>query len=243
MVVFALPASGSARGSANDLAVNLNYTALVSARGGPSTETLSFAIGALLTWDGGAPATVEVVVSLPPGIRWASPRPGATEGCASTPEQAVCTKSVTATPGTNLAASFGEWLVVAERPGSYPFEATVTSAADRNPANDRTAMTVVVGNRRAGASVTSTRAGSTVVASHPVYVQSPDRVFPVVEAAVSCTARLGSKRVTAKGRLLRSRATCTIATSVRDRGKRLSGTLRTRSGALVLVKPFAATLR
>ena len=246
VVLAALPLGASAQNTANDLSPSLNYLALVSTLNGKTTESGSFTIGTSLSWDGGEPVTVKLSLQLPAGIRWAGNAPGG-DGCSRTEEQAVCTKEVTPTEGTNLAATLGPWQVVAERAGSYTFEAAIlsTSRPDPNPSNDSTSMTVNVRDVPGGVALKPNlpKAGFDVVASHGVFIQSPDRTFPVVEGSVSCSANIGSVTAKAKGALSSGRATCTIKTRKSATGKLISGTIRTASAGLVSTKEFRVKLR
>jgi hypothetical protein len=246
-LIFASPAPGTAGSQANDLSANLGFTALVSSPRGSATESLGFAIAAYIVWDATEPVTLELQVALPAGIRWAGVPPGSADGCISTATRAVCTRAVTPTPGTNLAAAFGEWAVVAERPGSYTFDAKVASknGPDPDPSNDATSMTVTVAPSAGGVSLRprTAAAGSTVTASLAIFVRSPDRTTPAAQARASCVARIGSKRVTAKAAFTGTRATCSVKTPSTARGKLLTGTLRTVSGPLILTKPFRLRLR
>ncbi len=186
-----LPLGASARGVSNDLQPSLSFTALVSTPGARSTESLRLSISPFLFWDGGESADVRLRVTLPAGIRWAAKAPGAAEGCTRAEEEAVCSRSVTPTSGTNLAATYGVWHVVAEREGSYTFEATIlgSSRPDPNSANDSASLTVSVRNAPGGVTLKPRlpKAGSALVASHRVLIlDNEGRTFPVFEGAVTC---------------------------------------------------------
>ncbi len=217
VAVVALPAAAMAHRAAGNFSPSLAYTALVT-KGGKATETLDFAIAAYVGWDGGDAATIQVRVTLPAGVRWSGPAPGAADGCTSSATGAACTKAVVPTPGTNLAAAFPAWRVVAERRGSYTFEVAVGLTGDPDPSDDTSSMTVEVGSASAAVALKPrpTRAGTTVVASHPVYLTSADQTQPLAVGAVRCAVKIGPKIVPAKGSLNAGRSTC----AVRDAGER-----------------------
>lgn len=242
-----LPLGASARGVANDFSPSLAFTALVGSPGARSTESLGFSIAPFLSSDGGEPVAVKLGVTLPAGIRWAGRAPGAAEGCTRTEQEAVCSKNVTPPTGTNLAATYGVWQVVAEREGSYKFETTIreTDRPDPNSSNDSASLTVSVGNARGGVTLKPRlpKAGSDVVASHRVLVlDNEGRTFPILKGTVACSARIGSTKAKTKGALSDGRATCRVKAPAGTKGKIVSGTIRTTSSGLVLTKQFRATV-
>ena len=246
-LLVVLPLGASARGVANDFGPGLTSTALVSAPSAKTTESLGFAISTLLSWDGGESGAVKLRVRLPAGLRWASAAPGPAEGCTRTEVEALCTKNVTPTAGTNLAATYGIWRVTATRAGSYTIEATIleTSRPDPNPSNDFGSLTVNVGNTLSGVTLKPKllKAGSEVIASHPVLtLDNEGRTFPISDGAVACSAKIGSGKVKAVGALSGGRATCRMKTPTSARGQLVSGTIRTTSAGLVLTKQFKAKL-
>lgn len=246
-VLALLPLGASARGVANDFSPSLTFTALVSTPGARSTEGLGFSISPFLSSDGGSPVAVELGVTLPAGVRWAASAPGSNEGCTRTEQEAVCTKSVPPPTGTNLAATYGIWQVVAEREGSYTFKATIlqTSQPDPNTSNDSASMTVSVGTARGGVTLKPRlpKAGFGVVASHRVLILDNDgRTFPILKGTVACSARIGSAKAKAIGALNDGRASCRLKSPAGAKGKVVTGTIRTTSSGLVLTKQFRATL-
>lgn len=139
------------------------------------------------------------------------------------------------------------WQVVAEREGSYTFDATLleTSQRDPNTSNDSASLTVSVGEARGGVTLKPRLpgAGSDVVASHRVLIlDNEGRTFPIHQGTVACSARIGSAKGKAIGALSDGRATCGLKTPAGAKGKVVRGTIRTTSG-LVLTRQFSATLR
>lgn len=244
-----LPSGGaSASRAANDFAPGLAYTALVSTPSAKTTESLGFQISPLLSSDGGEPVTVELRVKLPAGIHWAGKAPGAAEGCTRTEDEAVCTKNVTPTSGTNLAATYGLWPVVAERAGSYTIEASMaeTSQPDPNPSNDSSSLVVNVRNTLGGVTLKPRplKAGSDVVASHAVFtLDNEGRTFPLSNGAVTCSAKIGSVKAKSLAAFSGGRATCRVKTPKGAKGKLVTGTIRTTAAGLALTKQFNAKLR
>jgi len=216
---------------------------LVSTSSAKTTESLGFQLSPLLSSDGGESVTVKVRVKLPAGIHWADKVPGSAEGCTRTEADAVCTKNVTPTPGTNLAATYGIWQVVAERPGSYTFEASIaeTSRPDPNPANDSSSLTVNVGDRLGGVTLKPKllKAGSDLEASHAVFILDNDgRTLPLSRGTVACSAKIGPVKAKSIAALSGGRAICKVKTPKSAKGKLISGTIRTTSEGLVLTKQF-----
>ena len=243
-----LPLGASARGVSNDFSPGLAFTALVSTPSARTTESPSFSISAFLSSDGyGGSATVKLSVTLPAGIHWVGKAPGAKEGCTRTEQEAVCLNTIPPVSGTNLATIYGIWPVVAEREGSYKFDAAIleNTRPDPNASNDSASLTVTVGNARGGVTLKPRRpkAGSDVVASHRVFIlDNEGRTFPVLKGTVACSARIGSAKAKAIGALSDGRATCRLKTPAGAKGKVVSGTIRTTSSDLVLTKTFRATL-
>lgn len=243
-----LPLGASARSVSNDFSPSLAFTALVSSPSARSTEGLGFSISPFLSSDGGESVAVKLGVTLPAGIRWAGRAPGAAEGCTRTEQGAVCSKNVPPPTGTNLAATYGVWQVVAEREGSYKFETTIlgTDRPDPNPSNDSASLTVNVGSVRRGVTLKPRlpKAGSDVVASHRVLIlDNEGRTFPILKGTVACSARIGSAKAKTIGALSDGRATCRLKTATGAKGRVVSGTIRTTSSGLTLTKQFKATLR
>jgi hypothetical protein len=241
VALVVLPAGAMARGTANDLSPSLSYSALVSAPSGRSTETLSFALNAYVSWDGGDASSIELTVTLPAGLHWA----GSPAGCVPGASGATCTKAITPTSGTNLAAAFPTWRVVADRAGTYTVETSVESALDGNASNNTGSLSIPVSTKVTGVALRprAPKAGSTVVASHPLYVTSADRTFAAAEASVRCQVKIGTKAVAAKGTHGGGKSSCTFRTPATARGKVVTGTVRSTSGGLVLNKQFRVKLR
>jgi len=243
-----LPLGGaSASGRASDFGPGIAFTALVGTANARATESLGFAISPLLSSDGGEPVNVKLRVTLPAGIHWAGKVPGAAEGCTRTEQEALCTRNVSPTPGTNLAATYGIWPVVAESTGSYTFAASIaeTSRPDPNSANDSSSLVVRVGNTVGGVSLKpkSLKAGSDVVASHTVFtLDNEGRTFPLTNGTVTCLAKIGSVRTKSIASFSNGRAICKVKTTKGARGKVVSGTIRTTSAGLMLTKQFNAKL-
>jgi len=201
-----------------------------------------------LTSDGyGGSANVKLSVTLPAGVHWAGNAPGAKEGCTRTEQEAICSNTLRPVSGTNVAQIYGIWQVVAEREGTYKFDAAIleNSLPDPNPSNDSASLTVSVRNARGGVTLKPRlpKAGSDVVASHRILVlDSEGRTFPILKGTVACFARIGSSKAKATGALRDGRATCRLSTPSSATGKVVSGTIRTTSSGLVLTKQFRAKL-
>jgi hypothetical protein len=149
--------------------------------------------------------------------------------------------------GTNLAAVYGVWQVVAAREGSYTFDAAIreSSRPDPNPSNDSASLTVRVGGARGGVTLKPRlpKAGTGIVASHRVLTLDQEgRTFPILKGSVTCFARIGPAKLKARGALNDGRAACTLMTPAGAKGKVVSGTIQTTSSGLVLTKKFVVTL-
>lgn len=259
--VFAIAAVGAqlvvstAMASSNDGAVratgdfeiSLNYTGL-SSRAQPGTiEGLGFTVQARLGLVGSDGGPIRVTITIPEGVVWGRRTPATTQGCTLTLRQVVCAREVAPASGTNLAADFGIWDVVARQAGTHTFEATVeTPPTDVDASNNTTTLTVRTAAAIGGVALRPARptAGGALVASHRVWLRSGspatfERATPLGFGSVRCTAAIASARVTATGALRSGVAVCTTRIPKGARGKTLRGTIVTTSGGLVLTKTYS----
>lgn len=246
-IAAALGAQAFARSSADDYSLGLAHAALNSRPTPGLSEPLRFTLHPVVTVIGSSGGEIRIGVTLPEGLSWGARGPSSSNGCTTvSPVRAECVRNVVVTEGTNRAASFEGWDVVATRPGTYTIEGTVESATgDPNPADNSASLTVRVEPAAGGVALRPRRplAGKTVVAAHSVWLRMAEQVTPVATGSVRCKARIGGTATTARGALNGGRATCTIKIPSGAKGKALRGTITTSSGGLQLVKAFAATVR
>lgn len=242
--------TGEAVRATGDFEISLNYTGL-SSRALPGTsEAQRFTIQArlgLLGYDGGP---VRVTISLPDSVVWGRRSPTTTQGCTVTGGQVVCVRDVAPPSGTNIAADFGLWDVVARRTGTHTFEANVeTPPTDVDASNNATTLTVRTAAAIGGVALRPARptGGGTLVASHPVWIRSGnpasfERATPLGFGSVRCTAAIARDKVKAVGSLRSGTAVCTTRIPTDARGKVLRGTIVTASGGLVLTKTYSTRI-
>lgn len=238
--------------AAGDFSVSLDYNAL-SSRAVPGTsESLAFTVQASLTLLGNEAGPVRLTVTLPASVGWGRRTPAGTDGCTVTPDGAVCTRTVVPPSGTNRAADFGIWDIVAKQAGTHAFEATVAApATDVDLSNNTTTLTVRTAPAPAvGVVLRPVRpsAGGRLTASHPVWLRSGnpgdfERATPVGFGEVRCAATIGGAKAPVTGTLRSGTAVCTVRIPKASAGKTLRGTIVTTSGGLSLTKTYVKRIR
>lgn len=242
--------TGGAVRATGDFEISLDYTGLSSRPLPGTSEARGFTIQAKLGLVGSDGGPVRVTVTLPEGVVWGRRSPTTTSGCTVSGLQVVCLRDVAPPPGTNRAADFGIWDVVARETGTHTFEATVeTPPTDVDASNNATTLTVRTAAAVGGVALRPARptVGGTLVASHPVWMRSGnpasfERATPLGFGSVRCTAAIASAKVKAVGSLRSGSAVCTTRIPKDARGKVLRGTIETTSGGLVLTKTYSTRI-
>jgi hypothetical protein len=202
-------------------------------------------------------AKAKVRVELGGGLTWGADAPDPTEQCTSTTSTGEC-QTGELQPVTGGSSGGWFWDVVAPQNGTYTFRAEIVEASDTdpNPANNASAVTIVVNEAatpppppppapvvvRASTvrlSAAKPKAGSAVAASVRVMAGGT----PIKPSKVACSGTVGGAKLAGKPRAAVGRATCTYRPPKTAKGKRLRGAISFTARGTRFTKRFSATLR
>lgn len=209
-----------------------------------------------------APASAVVAVELGEGLAWGADDPDPTEGCTSTPTTGAC-RTPGLEPITGRSSAGWYWQVKAAQPGTYSFGARIVegSAADPEPANDASAITIVVSPASAGGQGGRSGGGgggtesAVSVGSARVVPARPKAGAPVSAivrvssgdvamrpSRIACTGSIGTLGVTGTPRAGAGTATCTYRPPRSARGRTLRGSVAVTVQGQRFTRRFTARL-
>jgi hypothetical protein len=193
-------------------------------------------------------ASARIRFELPAGLTWGADFPDPSEVCTSTPTTADC-RTATLEPLAGANASGWAWDVIASAPGSYVVRAEIveSSPADSLPANNSSAITVVVSDPiaatvSAGAArldPARPRAGSSFAATVPVTAGG----LPLTPSGIQCSATVAGKKVAGTRKARSGSARCSFRTPASARGKTIRGSVSFIAGGKRITRQFSAKLR
>lgn len=188
------------------------------------------------------PASATFRLELPDGIRWTDLlKPS--ERCTTTTSAVLC--ETTLDDATTGQFDSWAWRVVASRPGSYTFKATITemSAPDARPSDNDTSLTVAVseGVTLGAPRMTPAKPTAGALVAATVRVTSGGR--PVRPSCVGCTGSIRGRTIRGVAKVSTGSATCSYRPPKTAKGKTLRGSISITARGERFRKSFSAKLR